>query len=146
MKRFAVTAVAGVVAATAPPSGRVEEGTAPPQSAREVRGATPYAAIKNRLPPKLILAPLLPDLLDKGIIWIQYHTENVRIVPVFGEGSPGRIPAGRPPARPRRRPALVVGRRERPQHRRHCLDAARRAQGADRACGRQPPGLSWTGR
>jgi hypothetical protein len=29
----------------------------------------------------------LPDLLDKGIVWIQYRTENVRIVPVFGNGA-----------------------------------------------------------
>jgi uncharacterized protein DUF6130 len=89
----AVTAVAGVVAATAPPSGRAEEGAAlqaareaaPPRSAREVRGATPYAAIENEPPPKLIVDAPLPDLLDKGIIWIQYRTENVRIVPVFGK-------------------------------------------------------------
>ena len=80
-----VAAVAGVVAATAPPSSRAEEGAAPPQSAREVRGATPYATIKNEPPPKLIVDPPLPDLLDKGIIWIQYRTENVRILPVFGK-------------------------------------------------------------
>lgn len=89
----AVAAVAGVVAATAPPSGRAEQGAAPqaaretalPRSAREVRGATPYAAIKNEPPPKLIVDAPLPDLLDKGIVWIQYRTENVRIVPVFGK-------------------------------------------------------------
>src|SRR5262245_47263281 len=55
------------------------------QSARDIRGATPYAAIKNEPPPKLIVDPPLPDLLDKGIVWIQYRTENVRIVPVFGK-------------------------------------------------------------
>jgi hypothetical protein len=89
----AVAAVAGVVAATAPPPGRAEQRAAsqpareiaPPRSAREVRGATPYAAIKNEPPPKLIVDAPLPDLLDKGIIWIQYRTENVRIVPVFGK-------------------------------------------------------------
>ena len=80
-----VAAVAGVVAATAPPSSRAEEGAAP-QSAREVRGATPYAAIENEPPAKLIVDAPLPDLLDKGIVWIQYRTENVRIVPVFGKG------------------------------------------------------------
>ncbi len=87
----AVAAVAGVVA-TAPPSDRAEEGAAPqareaapPRSAREVRGPTPYAAIENEPPPKLIVDAPLPDLLDKGIVWIQYRTENVRIVPVFGK-------------------------------------------------------------
>ena len=80
----AVAAVAGVIAATAPQSGRAEEGAAPPRSAREIRGATPYAAIKNEPPARLIVDAPLPDLLDKGIVWIQYRTENVRIVPVFG--------------------------------------------------------------
>jgi len=57
------------------------------QSAKEIRGATPYAAIENEPPPKLIVDPPLPDLLDKGVVWIQYRTENVRIVPVFGKGA-----------------------------------------------------------
>jgi hypothetical protein len=89
----AVTAVAGVVAAAAPPSRRAEEGAtaqaaraaAPPRSAREVRGPTRYAAIANEPPPKLIVDAPLPDLLDKGVVWIQYRTENVGIVPVFGK-------------------------------------------------------------
>jgi hypothetical protein len=57
------------------------------QSAKEIRGPTPYAAIENEPPPKLIVDPALPDLLDKGIVWIQYRTENVRLVPVFGKGA-----------------------------------------------------------
>jgi len=57
------------------------------QSAKEVRGATPYAAIENEPAPKLIVDPPLPDLLDKGIVWIQYRTENVRILPVFGKAA-----------------------------------------------------------
>jgi hypothetical protein len=57
------------------------------QSAKEIRGATPYAEIANEPAPKLIVDPALPDLLDKGIVWIQYRTENVRIVPVFGKGA-----------------------------------------------------------
>ena len=57
------------------------------QSAKEMRGATPYAEIENEPLPKLIVDPALPNLLDKGIVWIQYRTENVRIVPVFGKGA-----------------------------------------------------------
>ena len=83
----AVAAVAGVIAATTPPSGRAVEGAAPPRSAREVRGRTPYAAIENEPPPKLIVDDPLPDLLDKGVVWIQYRTENVRILPVFGKAA-----------------------------------------------------------
>jgi uncharacterized protein DUF6130 len=89
MKRIAflsvaVAAVAGVVAATAPQAARE---AAPPRSAREVRGPTPYAAVENEPPPKLIVDAPLPDLLDKGVVWIQYRTENVRIVPVFGKAA-----------------------------------------------------------
>ena len=35
-------------------------------------------------PAKLIVAPPEPDLLAKGLVAIQYRTENVRILPVFG--------------------------------------------------------------
>jgi hypothetical protein len=62
------------------------------QSAKEMRGATPYLAIENEPAPKLIVDPPLPDLLDKGVVWIQYRTENVRIVPVFGKGALGVSP------------------------------------------------------
>ena len=31
--------------------------------------------------------PPLPDLLDQGVVWIQWRVENVRIVPVFGKGA-----------------------------------------------------------
>jgi hypothetical protein len=101
MKRIAISLVlaaglAGIVAATASSTGRTDE-VAPPgpiggpapreRSAREIRGATPYAAIENEPPPRLIVDPPLPDLLDKGIVWIQYRTENVRILPVFGKGA-----------------------------------------------------------
>jgi hypothetical protein len=54
------------------------------QSAREVHEASPYVSIKDEPPPKLIVDPPLPNLLDQGVVWIQYRVENVRIVPVFG--------------------------------------------------------------
>jgi hypothetical protein len=54
-------------------------------SAKEVRGATPYIEIKNEPPPKLIVDEVLPDGLPEGIVWIQYRTENFRILPVFGK-------------------------------------------------------------
>jgi hypothetical protein len=57
------------------------------QSAREVRGASPYNAIENEPPPKLIVDPPIADLLVHGIVQIQYRTENVHIVPVFGAGA-----------------------------------------------------------
>ena len=57
------------------------------QSAREVRGSTPYLAIENEPPPKLIVDPPLAAGLAQGIVWIQYRVENVRILPVFGAGA-----------------------------------------------------------
>jgi Family of unknown function (DUF6130) len=57
------------------------------QSAKEIRGASPYVAIENEPTPKLFVDPPLPDLLDQGVVWIQYRTENVHIVPVFGKGA-----------------------------------------------------------
>ena len=58
------------------------------QNAREVRDASPYAAIENEPPPKLIVDPTpLAVGLAHNIVWIQYHAENVRIVSVFGAGA-----------------------------------------------------------
>jgi hypothetical protein len=57
------------------------------QTAREVRGASPYVAIENEPPPKLIADPPLASGLTQGIVWIQYRVENVHIVPVFGTGA-----------------------------------------------------------
>ena len=57
------------------------------RSAKEIRGASPYVEIKNEPPPKLIVDPPLPEGLAIGVVWIQYRVENLRIVPVFGEGA-----------------------------------------------------------
>lgn len=57
------------------------------QSARDIRGASPYVAIENEPPPKLIVDPPLPEGLASGIFWAQYRAENLRIVPVFGAGA-----------------------------------------------------------
>jgi len=58
------------------------------QSAREVRGASPYEVIANEPPPKLIVdpTPLAAGLAHGGIVWIQYRVENVHIVSVFNAG------------------------------------------------------------
>jgi hypothetical protein len=57
------------------------------QSAREVRGPTPYLAIENEAAPKLIVDPPLPGPLAHGVVWIQYRVENVHIAQVFGAGA-----------------------------------------------------------
>lgn len=73
-------------AAVAPPSGPTRtEGSSP--SAREVRGASPYADIRDEPAPRLVVDPPLPDLLARGVVWIQWRAENVHVVPVFGEAA-----------------------------------------------------------
>ena len=91
MKRMAlslagVAMVGGVVAALAQTSARTDTKPAP-HSAWEVRGNTPYVEIKNEPAPKLIVDAPRPNLLDQGIVWIQWRAENVHIVPVFGKGA-----------------------------------------------------------
>jgi len=44
-------------------------------------------SIDNEAPPKLIVDPPLADQLARGAVFIQYRTENLRIVPVFGCGA-----------------------------------------------------------
>jgi len=92
-----VTVVAGTVLAT----------RAFAQSAKEVRGASPYVAVENEASPKLIVDPPVPEGLAQGVFWAQYRVENLRIVPVFGPG-PG-VATYRASARAGGRPALVVG-------------------------------------
>jgi len=55
-------------------------------SAKVIRGPSPLLAIENEPPPKLIVDPPLPGPLALGKVFIQYRTENLRVVPVFGEG------------------------------------------------------------
>lgn len=89
MRRIIISLVAmlvGVAAASAQTSIRTDAEGAP-RSAKEVRGASPYVEIKNEPAPKLIVDPPLPEGLALGIVWIQYRVENMRIVPVFGEGA-----------------------------------------------------------
>ncbi len=57
------------------------------QSAREIRGASPYLAIESEPAPKLIVDPPIPEGLVQGVYWAQYRVENLRIVQVFGEGA-----------------------------------------------------------
>jgi hypothetical protein len=63
------------------------------QGAREEVRASPYVAIENEPPPKLILDPTpLAAGLTLGIVWIQYRAENARILPVFGAGAVNASP------------------------------------------------------
>ena len=57
------------------------------QSAKDVRGPSPLVAIDNEPLPKLIVDPPLAEPLSRGLVFIQYRTENLRVVPVFGKGA-----------------------------------------------------------
>ena len=57
------------------------------QSAREIRGASPYVAVENEAAPRLIVDSPLAEGLAQGVFWAQYRVENLRIVPVFGAGA-----------------------------------------------------------
>ncbi len=76
IKTFAVAAAATVLA-----TGAFA------QSAREIRGPSPYVAVENEPAPRLIVDSPLPEGLAIGVYWAQYRVENLRIVPVFGAGA-----------------------------------------------------------
>ncbi len=56
-------------------------------SAREVRGPSALVAIDHEPAARLIVDPPLPEPLSRGVVFIQYRTENLRVVPVFGQGA-----------------------------------------------------------
>jgi Family of unknown function (DUF6130) len=91
MKRIALlllaVAIGAVVVAARAQTSTGTDVKPEPQTAKEVRGASPYLEIKNEPSPKLIVDAPLPDLLDQGVVWIQWRVENVHIVPVFGKGA-----------------------------------------------------------
>jgi hypothetical protein len=57
------------------------------QTAKDIRGASPLVALENEPPPRLIVDPPLAEPLAAGRVFIQYRTENLRVVPVFGKGA-----------------------------------------------------------
>ena len=59
----------------------------PTPSAKDIRGPSPLIAIENEPPAKLIVDPPLPEPLSRGMVFIQYRTENLRVLPVFGKGA-----------------------------------------------------------
>lgn len=54
------------------------------QTVREMRGAAAIVPIQNEPPAKIIVDSPLPETLARGLVVIQYRTENLRPVPVFG--------------------------------------------------------------
>jgi hypothetical protein len=61
--------------------------TASAQSARDIVGPSALVAIENEPPPKLIVDPPLAEQLARGLVFIQYRADHLRVVPVFGKGA-----------------------------------------------------------
>ena len=62
------------------------------QSAKDIRGPSSLVPIENEPPAKLIVDPPLAEPLAAGRVFIQYRTEHLRIVPVFGKAALGVSP------------------------------------------------------
>lgn len=58
--------------------------TAMAQTARDIRGPAPVVPLVSEPAPRIVIDPPLADWLAQGRVVIQYRTENLRIVPVFG--------------------------------------------------------------
>jgi hypothetical protein len=56
-------------------------------TARDLRGPSPLVALREESVPRLIVDPPLAEPLGAGRVFIQYRTENLRVLPVFGTGA-----------------------------------------------------------
>jgi hypothetical protein len=54
------------------------------QTAEEIRGPAAVVPLTSEAPAKIVIDPPIADQLSHGRVVIQYRTENLRIVPVFG--------------------------------------------------------------
>lgn len=57
------------------------------RSARDLRGPSPLVAIEDEPAPRLVVDPPLAEPLSRGSVFIQYRADNLRVVPVFGQGA-----------------------------------------------------------
>ncbi len=62
------------------------------QTARDVKGATELVALESEPPARLVVDPPIPEQLALGRVFIQYRTENLRILPVFNRTALGVSP------------------------------------------------------
>ena len=66
----------------APPSAQAQDKAVP--TAREILGPAASVPLAEQPPAKIIIDPPVPDQLAKGVVVIQFRTENLRMSPVFG--------------------------------------------------------------
>ncbi|CCD91000.1 conserved hypothetical protein [Bradyrhizobium sp. ORS 375] len=68
-------------------AGSVPRVTRSAATARDVRGPSALLGFDDEPPPRLIVDPPLAEPLAAGKVFIQYRTENMRVLPVFGTGA-----------------------------------------------------------
>ncbi|HVN02034.1 MAG TPA: DUF6130 family protein [Caulobacteraceae bacterium] len=54
------------------------------QNAKDGLAATPWETLGKEPPPKVVVDPPLEEPLSRGVVVVQYRTENFRIVPEVG--------------------------------------------------------------
>jgi hypothetical protein len=79
-------AILAPLTTNAPSRAHGDEATAQ-QPAKEVQEANPYMEVENESTPKLYVDQPDQKALTKGVLWIQYRVENLRILPVFAKGA-----------------------------------------------------------
>jgi hypothetical protein len=57
------------------------------QNATDIGRPAAVIPLAAEAPPKLVVYPALPEPLARGVVILQYRTENMRIIPVFGMGA-----------------------------------------------------------
>ena len=57
------------------------------QTATDIGRPAAVIPLAAEAPPKLVVYPALPEPLARGVVILQYRTENIRIIPVFGMGA-----------------------------------------------------------
>lgn len=61
--------------------------TAAAQTATEAGRPAAVLPLAAEAPPKLVVYPPLAEPLARGVVILQYRTENLRVIPVFGMGA-----------------------------------------------------------
>ena len=107
------------------------------QTARDIRGPAAVVPLAAEPPPRIVVDAPLAEWLAQGRVVIQYRTENLRIVPVFGPNALDVSPRiGHIHVTVDDGP-LLGRRQQRAAH--HQLSSPGAAQGPDRAREREPP-------
>lgn len=62
------------------------------QTATDIGRPAAILPLASEADAKLVVYPPLPEPLARGVVILQYRTENFRVIPVFGDGARGVSP------------------------------------------------------